>query len=168
MKKSLQSCAESGFKGNKQQIVVARNIGGRNWSSPRLPNSPYFYVFKYARTIKKKGLDRGWKQRARLHARRACETRAPYACEILRLFLRYVKPILRKKSTVLQSNHPITGHFRVASSLRFNARLSSKPLISKGFFIFMQIKRIFTREVLRLASFLVVWFSESGNGIAEC
>ena len=54
MKKSVQSCAESGFKGNKQQIVVARNIGGRNWSSPRLQNSPYFYVFKYARTVKKK------------------------------------------------------------------------------------------------------------------
>ena len=54
MKKSVQSCAESGFKGNKQQIVVAPNIGGRNWSSPRLQNSPYFYVFKYARTVKKK------------------------------------------------------------------------------------------------------------------
>ena len=139
MKKSLQSCAKSRFKGVKQPIVVARNIDGRNWSSPRLQNSPYFYVFKYARTVKEKGLDRGWKQRARLRARRACETRALLAREILRLFVRYVKPILRKKSTVLQSSHRITGHFRVASSLCFNARLSSKPLISKGFFIFMQI-----------------------------
>ena len=139
MKKSLQSCAKSRFKGVKQPIVVARNIDGRNWSSPRLQNSPYFYVFKYARTVKEKGLDRGWKQRARLRARRACETRALLAREILRLFVRYVKPILRKKSTVLQSNHRITGHFRVASSLCFNARLSSKPLISKGFFIFMQV-----------------------------
>ena len=139
MKKSLQSCAKSRFKGVKQPIVVARNIDGRNWSSPRLQNSPYFYVFKYARTVKEKGLDRGWKQRARLRARRACETRALLAREILRLFVRYVKPILRKKSTVLQSSHRITGHFRVASSLCFNARLSSKPLISKGFFIFMQV-----------------------------
>ena len=139
MKKSLQSCAKSMFKGVKQPIVVARNIDGRNWSSPRLQNSPYFYVFKYARTVKEKGLDRGWKQRARLRARRACETRALLAREILRLFVRYVKPILRKKSTVLQSSHRITGHFRVASSLCFNARLSSKPLISKGFFIFMQV-----------------------------
>ena len=139
MKKSLQSCAKSRFKGVKQPIVVARNIDGRNWSSPRLQNSPYFYVFKYARTVKEKGLDRGWKQRARLRARRTCETRALLAREILRLFVRYVKPILRKKSTVLQSSHRITGHFRVASSLCFNARLSSKPLISKGFFIFMQV-----------------------------
>ena len=139
MKKSLQSCAKSRFKGVKQPIVVARNIDGRNWSSPRLQNSPYFYVFKYARTVKEKDLDRGWKQRARLRARRACETRALLAREILRLFVRYVKPILRKKSTVLQSSHRITGHFRVASSLCFNARLSSKPLISKGFFIFLQV-----------------------------
>ena len=54
MKKSLQSCAKSRFKRDKQQIVVARNIGGRDWSSPRLQNSPYFYVFNYARTVKKK------------------------------------------------------------------------------------------------------------------
>ena len=42
----------------------------------RLKNSPYFCVFKYARAFacsQTKGLERGWKQRARL---RACEARA--------------------------------------------------------------------------------------------
>ena len=163
MKKSVQSCAESEFKGNKQQIVVARNIGGRNWSSPRLQNSPYFYVFKYARTVKKKGLDRGWKQRARLHVRRVCETRALLAREILGLFLRYVKPILRKKSTALQSSHRITGHIRVTSSLCFNARLSSKPLIS----IIHANKTHFHQRGFALKLVLKVRFSESGNGIVS-
>ena len=35
-------------------------------SSLRLQNSPYFFVFKYARVVKTKGLELGWKQRARL------------------------------------------------------------------------------------------------------
>ena len=53
---------------------------------------------------KQNGLDQGWKQTARLgRAPRAYETRALGAREILRLFLRYVKPILRMKSIFLQS-----------------------------------------------------------------
>ena len=32
----------------------------------RLQNSPYFCAFKYERTSQTKGLERGWKQRARL------------------------------------------------------------------------------------------------------
>ena len=43
------------------------------------------------------------------------------------------------------------GHFRFASSLCFKARLSSKPLIWKTFFILMQIKIIFTRKILALS-----------------
>ena len=36
-------------------------------------------------------------------------------------------------------------------NLCYESRLSAKPLILKGFFIFMQIKLIFTRKVLHLA-----------------
>ena len=42
-----------------------------------------------------------------------------------------------------EHNHQI-GHFRIASSLCFKARLSAKPLAWKWFFILMQIKLIFT------------------------
>ena len=92
-----------------------------------------------------------------------CETRALLAREILGLFLRYVKPILRKKSTALQSSHRITGHIRVASSLCFNARLSSKPLIS----IIHANKTHFHQRGFALKLVLKVRFSESGNGIVS-
>ena len=45
------------------------------------------------------------------------------------------------------------GHFWVAPSLCFKARLSAKPLIWKRFCNLMQLKLIFTRKVLHLASF---------------
>ena len=45
------------------------------------------------------------------------------------------------------------GHFRVSPGLCINTRLSAQPLIWKWFFILMQIRLIFTRKVLHLASF---------------
>ena len=58
------------------------------------------------------------------------------------------------------------GYFRVAPSLCFKAKLGAKPLIWKWRFILMQIKLIFTRKVLHLASFrkweiLALWKSEA-------
>ena len=49
--------------------------------------------------------------------------------------------------------HNIIGHFRVPSGLRFKTRVGAQPLIWKSFFILMQIKLIFTRKVVHLASF---------------
>ena len=45
------------------------------------------------------------------------------------------------------------GHFRVPLDLGFKTRVGSQPLIGKSFFILMQIKLIFTRKVVYLASF---------------
>ena len=45
------------------------------------------------------------------------------------------------------------GHFRVPPCLCIKTRLSAQPLICKHFFIIMQIKLIFTRKVVHLASF---------------
>ena len=56
-------------------------------------------------------------------------------------------------------------HFRVSPSLCFKARQSAKPLIWQWFFIFMQIKFIFARKVLHLASFKKWEFSELGDGL---
>ena len=47
----------------------------------------------------------------------------------------------------------IIGHFRVPPGLCFKTRVSVQPLIWKSFFILMQIKLIFTRTVVPLASF---------------
>ena len=49
----------------------------------------------------------------------------------------------------------LTGisHFRVRPGLSIKTRLSAQPLIRKWFFILMQIKLIFARKVVYLASF---------------
>ena len=47
----------------------------------------------------------------------------------------------------------VIGHFRVPPGLCFNTKVGAQPLIWKSFFILMQIKLIFTREVVHLASF---------------
>ena len=57
------------------------------------------------------------------------------------------------------------GHFRVASSLCFKARLSLKSLAWKWCFILIQIKLIFTRKVLRLAWFWKLDTLELRNGV---
>ena len=51
------------------------------------------------------------------------------------------------------------GHFRVPLGLCIKTRLSAQPLIWKWFFILMQIKLIFTRKVVHLASFWKWGFS---------
>ena len=45
------------------------------------------------------------------------------------------------------------GHFRVPLGLCFKTRVGAQPLIWKSSFILMQIKLIFTRKVVHLASF---------------
>ena len=45
------------------------------------------------------------------------------------------------------------GHFRVPPGLCSKRRLSAQPLIWKWLFILVQIKLIFTRKVVHLASF---------------
>ena len=57
------------------------------------------------------------------------------------------------------------GNFRVSPGLCIKTRLSAQPLIWKWFFILMQIKFIFTREVVLLASFWKWGFLEFGSGL---
>ena len=45
------------------------------------------------------------------------------------------------------------GHFRVPLGLGFKTRVGAQPLIGKSLFILMQIKLIFSRKVVYLASF---------------
>ena len=47
----------------------------------------------------------------------------------------------------------------------FQKKVGAQPLIWKSFFIFMQIKLIFTRKVVHLASFWKWGFLELGNGL---
>ena len=57
------------------------------------------------------------------------------------------------------------GHFRVLPGLCFKTRVSAQHLIWKSFFILMQIKLIFTRKVVHLASFWKWGFLELGSGL---
>ena len=50
-------------------------------------------------------------------------------------------------------NKNAIGHFRVPQDLCFKTRVAAQSLIRKSFFILMQIKLIFTRRVVHLASF---------------
>ena len=45
------------------------------------------------------------------------------------------------------------GHFRVPLGLGFKTRVGAQPSILKSVFILMQIKLIFTKKVVHLASF---------------
>ena len=57
------------------------------------------------------------------------------------------------------------GHFRVPPSLCFKTRVGAQPLIWKSFFILVQIKLIFTRKVVHLASFWKWGFLELRSGL---
>ena len=48
--------------------------------------------------------------------------------------------------------HRLISHFRVPPSLCFKTRVGAQPLIWKSFLILMQIKHIFTRKIVHLAS----------------
>ena len=56
-------------------------------------------------------------------------------------------------------------HFRVPPGLCFKARVGAQPQIWKSFFILMQIKLIFRRKVVHLASFWKWGFLELGSGL---
>ena len=57
------------------------------------------------------------------------------------------------------------GHFRVSPGLCFKTRVVAQPLIRKSFFILMQVKLIFTRKVVHLASFWKWGFLELVSGL---
>ena len=59
------------------------------------------------------------------------------------------------------------SHFRVPLGLCIKTRLSAQPLIWKSFFVLMQIKLIFTRKLVHLASFWKWGFLELGRGLLE-
>ena len=56
-------------------------------------------------------------------------------------------------------------HFWFPSGLCIKTSLNAQPLIWKWFLILMQIKLIFTREVVHLASFWKWGFLELGSGL---
>ena len=60
------------------------------------------------------------------------------------------------------------GLFPVPPFLCIKTRLSVQPLIWKRFFILMQIKLIFTRKVVHLASFSKWGFLELRSGLLQC
>ena len=63
----------------------------------------------------------------------------------------------------------LLGHFRVSPGLCLKTRVGAQPLIRKSFFILMQIKLIFTRKVVHLASSWKWGFLELGSGLlATC
>ena len=67
--------------------------------------------------------------------------------------------------TGLYKVQPVIGHFRVPPGLCFKTRVGAQPLIWKSFLILMQIKLIFTRKVVHLASFWKWGFLELGRGL---
>ena len=73
----------------------------------------------------------------------------------------------RDKEAMLGVN--TIGHFRVPPGLCMKTRLSAQPLIWKWLFILMQIKLIFTRKVVHLASFWRwgFWNSEVSHRICS-
>ena len=73
----------------------------------------------------------------------------------------------RAKAAMLGVN--TIGHFRVPPGLCIKTRLSAQPLIWKWFFILMQIKLIFTRKVVHMASFWRwgFWNSEVSHRICS-
>ena len=57
------------------------------------------------------------------------------------------------------------GHFGVSPGLCFKTRVGAQLLIWKSFFILVQIKLIFTRKIVHLASFWNWGFLELGSGL---
>ena len=57
----------------------------------------------------------------------------------------------------------LIGHFWVLRGLCIKTRLGAQPLIWKCFFILMEVKLVFTRKVVYLASFWKWGFLELGN-----
>ena len=74
-------------------------------------------------------------------------------------------PSRRGKQMTGNKNKNAIGHFRVPQDLCFKTRVAAQSLIRKSFFILMQIKLIFTRRVVHLASFWKWGFLELGSGL---
>ena len=62
-------------------------------------------------------------------------------------------------------SQPLISHFRVPSGLCFKMRCSAFQEMWKSFFILMQIKLVFTRKAVHLASFWKWGFLELGRGL---
>ena len=69
------------------------------------------------------------------------------------------------RDVVCQSKAYSIGQFRVPPGLCIKTRLRAQPLIRKWFFILMQIKLFFTRNLAHLASFWKWGFLELGSGL---
>ena len=59
------------------------------------------------------------------------------------------------------------GHFRVLPDLWIKTRLRTQPLILKWFFILIQLKLIFTRKIVHVASFWKWRYLGDGSGLFE-
>ena len=72
--------------------------------------------------------------------------------------------------TLIKTNFHLNliSHFRVSPGVFIKTRLSAQPLAWKWFFILMQIKLIFTRKAVHLASFWNWVFLEFGSGLYSC
>ena len=69
------------------------------------------------------------------------------------------------RDVVCQSKTYSIGQFRVPPGLCIKTRLRAQPLIWKWFFILVQIKLIFTRKLVHLASFWNWGFLKLGSGL---
>ena len=69
------------------------------------------------------------------------------------------------RDVVYQSKTYSIGQFRVSSGLCIKTRIRAQPLMWKWFFILIQIKLIFTRKLVHLASFWTWGFLELGSGL---
>ena len=68
---------------------------------------------------------------------------------------------------VARECHSAIAHFGVPLGPCFKTRVGAQPLMWKLFFILMQIKLIFTRKVVHLASFWKWGFLELRSGLFE-
>ena len=75
-------------------------------------------------------------------------------------FLSWIETYINKLTLI--------GHFRVPLGLCFKMRVGAQPLIWKSFFILMQIKLIFIRKVVHLASFWKWGFLDLRSGLFCC
>ena len=141
-------------------------------NKPRLQNSQFFSSKSEKKSVKG-GIKVLRARSARAsHACRACEAReknSPVSLFVFSLvpdLLFHCSRLLEypKIRTVLQST---IGHFRVPPSLWIKTRSSAQPLIWRWFFILVQIKLIFTREGVHLASFWKWGFLELGSGLLK-
>ena len=81
------------------------------------------------------------------------DVRKDIAAKTVKVCPQIVKLCVSGESKILSFLIIAIDHVRFGPSLCFKTRLSAKLLITIYFFIFMQIKLIFSRKVFHLASF---------------